>query len=545
MLGVPAGAHGRAIFGRSRGITDPGSAHSGGSEVMDLIRRCHPGIPTTPAADDAEVLTQSTPQRRDTRRCTSGVCGASSELKFAKELIFLWENGLGTATTTCPVKSACTCQELCDAHMQTTLRTALMPHPTAIANTAGEDQEDLRGQRQEYLGEDISLVGPQGETIAVHPRESDDAIRPLIEAPPGPFQPLRLMSELTFIASATVPRLADPPMAPGIGGFNIELPRPKITRVLELGFENGLAPQSSMQRESTTTNVSIGAASFLANLLAVGGFMLFVFFGETHKLSTDIPTPTPPLHEGARINAITLPARLLIEHQKGIVNEPLPLGILLKDGAGEETVRVTGLVNGTELSLGSSVGLAGWTVSAGDVDKTFVGAPKDFVGIMEVMVDLHSASGQLMDSQVLRLEWVEKKHEGVGGGLISTSSTAVGQSARPGETVVVPPAPPLDPEQIAALIKLGQDLLKRGDIATARFLLKRAAIAGNAQAALELGMSFDPSFLGRLGVPGFAPDPAQAVQWYERAIELGSTEASDHLHHLKLLASLANEETGK
>jgi TPR repeat protein len=63
-------------------------------------------------------------------------------------------------------------------------------------------------------------------------------------------------------------------------------------------------------------------------------------------------------------------------------------------------------------------------------------------------------------------------------------------------------------------------------------LLKRAAIAGNAQAALELGLTYDPVLLAQLGVLGFAPDAGQAREWYDKAIKLGSTEASRHLEQL-------------
>jgi hypothetical protein len=106
-----------------------------------------------------------------------------------------------------------------------------------------------------------------------------------------------------------------------------------------------------------------------------------------------------------------------------------------------------------------------------------------------------------------------------------------------GDPVVSSPEPtpgasPLRAEQAAALLKLGEDLLKQGDIATARVLLKRAAIAGDAQAALTVGMTFDQAFLTRWGVLGPIPDAAQAREWYDRAIKLGSTEASRHLERL-------------
>jgi len=45
-------------------------------------------------------------------------------------------------------------------------------------------------------------------------------------------------------------------------------------------------------------------------------------------------------------------------------------------------------------------------------------------------------------------------------------------------------------------------------------------------------VTFDPTFLAEHGVLGFAPDVAQARAWYERAIELGSTEAVRRLERL-------------
>jgi hypothetical protein len=101
------------------------------------------------------------------------------------------------------------------------------------------------------------------------------------------------------------------------------------------------------------------------------------------------------------------------------------------------------------------------------------------------------------------------------------------------------PAPPqhandrralrLDGDEIASLIKRGQDFIANGDLAAARLLLRRAAEAGSAEAALTLGTTYDPIELQRLGAVGTAPDAARARQWYQRAAELGSTAASQQL----------------
>lgn len=84
-------------------------------------------------------------------------------------------------------------------------------------------------------------------------------------------------------------------------------------------------------------------------------------------------------------------------------------------------------------------------------------------------------------------------------------------------------------EEIAVLIKRGQDFLATGDLAAARLLLRRAAEAGSAEAALALGTTFDPVALQRLGAIGAVADLAKARQWYQRAVELGSSAASQQL----------------
>jgi hypothetical protein len=95
---------------------------------------------------------------------------------------------------------------------------------------------------------------------------------------------------------------------------------------------------------------------------------------------------------------------------------------------------------------------------------------------------------------------------------------------------------PLDADEIAILIKRGKDAFSTGDLAAARLLLRRAAEAGSAEAALALGATFDPLVIRRLGAIGAAPDAAQARQWYQKAVALGSATASQPLAQLEAAA---------
>ena len=77
---------------------------------------------------------------------------------------------------------------------------------------------------------------------------------------------------------------------------------------------------------------------------------------------------------------------------------------------------------------------------------------------------------------------------------------------------------------VSMLLNRGDALFGAGDLASARLFYQRAAEAGNGQAALRLGNTYDPAFLERaqLRVHG---DRALALVWYQRARELGAGDA--------------------
>lgn len=86
-----------------------------------------------------------------------------------------------------------------------------------------------------------------------------------------------------------------------------------------------------------------------------------------------------------------------------------------------------------------------------------------------------------------------------------------------------------DRPELLGLVARAEGLVKQGDFASARLLLRRAAEARSAAAALALGATYDPSVLKKIGAVGTVPDTAQARQWYARAVDLGSSEAQRRL----------------
>jgi hypothetical protein len=132
------------------------------------------------------------------------------------------------------------------------------------------------------------------------------------------------------------------------------------------------------------------------------------------------------------------------------------------------------------------------------------------------------------------------------------------QSHPPASSPETKPAPKLSDEEIVALVAGGRQLIVAGDIPNARLVLQRAAEAGNATAALVLGATYDPTILQRQKAPAqrqvgvlprasSAPHTVEAVPggmtdmadirmarlWYEKAKDLGSTEAAMRLERLR------------
>lgn len=101
------------------------------------------------------------------------------------------------------------------------------------------------------------------------------------------------------------------------------------------------------------------------------------------------------------------------------------------------------------------------------------------------------------------------------------------------EAPVAAPARRIEPDELAALLKRAKGLLAIGDITSARLLLERAADAQEAEAALMLAGTYDPQVLGTQDMRSITPDPAAARLWYQRAAQLGSSDAKRRLGQIQ------------
>lgn len=119
--------------------------------------------------------------------------------------------------------------------------------------------------------------------------------------------------------------------------------------------------------------------------------------------------------------------------------------------------------------------------------------------------------------------------------------TAAYQSAIKTKVVAIEPTAPepapaarrIDSDELAALLKRAKGLLAIGDITSARLLLERAADAQEADAALMLAGTYDPQVLGKQDMRSITPDPAMARLWYQKAAQLGSSDAKRRLSQIQ------------
>lgn len=96
---------------------------------------------------------------------------------------------------------------------------------------------------------------------------------------------------------------------------------------------------------------------------------------------------------------------LVLEDSKASINQPLPLGIVLENSLGGETVVLGGILDGTSLSAGSALTKTRWSLPGRDLDKAFISAPENFDGVMEVTVTLYSSRQDVLETKRTRFSW--------------------------------------------------------------------------------------------------------------------------------------------
>jgi hypothetical protein len=99
--------------------------------------------------------------------------------------------------------------------------------------------------------------------------------------------------------------------------------------------------------------------------------------------------------------------RLVAREARGVVGEPVPLGLTLRGEAPGGAVIVAGLAPGMTLSSGRPVGANAWQVAATDLADTWIGPPQNFFGVVKLDAELHLPDrATIAHRESIRVEWI-------------------------------------------------------------------------------------------------------------------------------------------
>ena len=138
---------------------------------------------------------------------------------------------------------------------------------------------------------------------------------------------------------------------------------------------------------------------------AVIGVSLPVDIWPSARLRQAVSSVLRDIRHNFERNDATRVPHLIVEESKASINQPLPLGIALKNGLGGETIVLSGIVEGTSFSTGSALTDTRWSLPGSDLERAFISAPKDFVGAMEVTATLYSSRQDLLETRRIRFSW--------------------------------------------------------------------------------------------------------------------------------------------
>jgi hypothetical protein len=233
-------------------------------------------------------------------------------------------------------------------------------------------------------------------------------------------------------------------------------------------------------------------------------------------------------------------ARLVLQQDVAATGDGIvPLGAEVSGEQVGLAIEVTGLPAGVTISAGRSLGAGGWRIPATDVANATIRSPRGFAGTLDLRVELRLADDTVVDHGALRRRWrsdaTHASNESIGVSALSDDSTSKEATNRtPTDLANAHQAVvrSFDRQQIDFLIGRSQQLISEGDVQAARILLRRAAEARDARAALALGATYDPIMLAILKANGMGADVSLARNWYEKAREFGSLEAQQRLNVL-------------
>jgi hypothetical protein len=236
------------------------------------------------------------------------------------------------------------------------------------------------------------------------------------------------------------------------------------------------------------------------------------------------PAPSPYVHSVQLAGDTPLQTLRL----KGVAGRPIPLKIDVPQGIGENIrfVMVRGLPDKVTLSSGFRVKQS-WLVAINEVNGVQLVSPEDYKGDFTLEFFFVKDGQERPASSAMRVQ---------------IAPPGASEQATVEEPLPTQPVSPqssggpavLPPAQEADMLQKGQDYLGRGDVASARMLFEELSAHGSAKGALAMARSYDPNALKEIWIVGtLQPDAEKAKLWYQRASDLGDSDAQGYMKQLE------------
>jgi hypothetical protein len=316
----------------------------------------------------------------------------------------------------------------------------------------------------------------------------------------------------SWTASLTnpAPVVAPPPPAKRVEQFAVK------ATVDQAPADRGIAERAPLVGEQIAAPTAALITSASANEPAPGRVVRAPTPDAERGLpSLNVSEPTaaplkPPASATAPSTSLRMPASIDVEVGE---SRPFPIVIDPVDArAAATSVIILGLPPGATLSSGRLVQDGAWSVPIADVGSLKLSVGDKAVGRFELTLDLRSSNA----------------------GLIATGRTNLQVTRRVAAAPNVAMSDPVrsDEVELGRIVTEGKKQLAAGNVASARLLFQRAADGGSGESARLLGDTWDPAKLFAIGVRGINGDIERAIHWYERADELGDSQAKARLSAL-------------
>jgi hypothetical protein len=341
-------------------------------------------------------------------------------------------------------------------------------------------------------------------------------------------RPASLAERLAADAKADKPHVAEPTPSTMAERFAPEGQKPEPGHAPEPPLMQGIVPE----RVPARTGRGLLIASLIVSLVPTAIILALVWQGAI-RLPGTVATPlvidpddrsqqeevavaamatvpaAPPAEAEVKVKpeiVLTAPARLAAKSGEEVAFD---IAIDSPDTLPARTViAIRSMPLGAVFSQGRPYDATEWNLRPDEIGDLRLILPKDASGTSEIRVELMAADGSIL----------------------ATATTALAIAPDPKAALILRSD---EKDRIADLIEHGRKMIDVGYFAGARAYFKRAVEAGSGEAALELGATYDPDFIDRIGAHGIKADPAEARVWYERAKQLGVEGAEAKLKALR------------